>query len=446
MTASELSTLPQHMVLPARLSDINSDYMTQLLQARGLLEQDNTVVTMDESGVGMTAGYFSDIKKIHCHFKNPTACPSHFVAKAWPDFEMLPGEAISDMFIKDIKGYMLPEDQFFPRPKVLLADFDESSRHYGLIMADVDQFGTQKVHEHELNLDEVLQMIPGLVECAVSWEGCDQGDRATTLAEFGVSHWSSAENLALYKEIMPAGAKLFDKTLSLETSDLTDGVSWQAHFGTGVSELFTNKLDAHFAQIDPAAGATCTLSHGDLRGDNLFFCPKSPENPHGWLTIDFQLMFKGPVPSDLAYLMSSGSVLPEVYAAENRNRILKTFYDEFMRKTQRYPDYTFAQFESEFAAMCTVMFIYYVGMGGAIWRAAAFENAQPGRIELGSEPFTTDDLTPDELRKRMWWRKTICNNRVLMSDLNLIPLWQSMPDNLSGTGEWVELPPHLNAP
>ena len=444
VTSSSTSTLPSGMDLPARLSDINADFMTRLLRARGLLADHNEIIRIDESGVGMTAGYFSDIKKLHCHFKEPTECPSHFVAKAWPDFEMLPGETISDMFVKDIKGYMLPAEHFFPRPEVFLADFDQTSNHYGLIMADVDQFGTQKVHEQELTFDEVMQMIPGLVDCAVSWEGCDTGPAASTLTEFGVAHWSSPENLALYKEIMPAGAKLFDKVLSMPESDLTGGASWQAQFGTGVAELFTQKLDAHFAQIDPSTGATCTLSHGDLRGDNLFFCPKSDANPEGWLTIDFQLMFKGPVPSDLAYLMSSGSVLPEVYSAANRDQILKAFYDQFMGKTLRYPDYTFQQFQTEFAAMCTVMFIYYVGMGGAIWRAAAFENEQPGRIELGSEPFTVDDLAPDELRKRMWWRKTIANNRVLMADLDLVGLWQTMPDNTDGMGDWVNLPPHLS--
>lgn len=75
--------------------------------------------------------------------------------------------------------------------------------------------------------------------------------------------------------------------------------------------------------------------------------------------------------------------------------------------------------------------------------AAAFENEQPGRIELGSETFTEADLSPEELRKRMWWRKTILNNQVLFHDLGLVELWQSMPDNEEGMGDWVELPPHL---
>ena len=173
---TESTRIPEGMSLPNRLSDINPEFLTQLLQARGLLEPDNAVASVEEAGVGMTAGYFSDIKKIHCQFSNTTDCPAHFVAKAWPDFEMLPEDAIGDMFIKDIKGYMFPSERFYPRPRVFLADFDLDGNRYGLIMEDVDQFADQKVHESELDLDEVLQMIPGLVDCALAWEGCDGGE------------------------------------------------------------------------------------------------------------------------------------------------------------------------------------------------------------------------------------------------------------------------------
>ena len=80
------TTIPKDMELPAKLADINAAFLTQLLKARGLLETDNDITAVEESGVGMTAGYFSDIKKIHCSFKAPTNCPAYFVAKAWPDF------------------------------------------------------------------------------------------------------------------------------------------------------------------------------------------------------------------------------------------------------------------------------------------------------------------------------------------------------------------------
>ena len=58
----------------------------------------------------------------------------------------------------------------------------------------------------------------------------------------------------------------------------------------------------------------------------------------GWMLIDFQLMFKGPIPSDLAYLMSSGSVLPSVYN-DGEEEVLRLFYDEFQKHTKAYtPD------------------------------------------------------------------------------------------------------------
>ena len=78
------------------------------------------------------------------------------------------------------------------------------------------------------------------------------------------------------------------------------------------------------------------MVHGDLRGDNLFFCPESLAYPNGWLTIDFQLMTRGPIPSDLAYLMNTGTVLPEVYDPSNRDKIMTRFFEAFMDQTSLY--------------------------------------------------------------------------------------------------------------
>ena len=78
-----------------------------------------------------------------------------------------------------------------------------------------------------------------------------------------------------------------------------------------------------------------------MSGDNIFFCDALRNYPDGWLCIDFQLMFRGPVPSDLAYLMSSGSVLPDVYTGENWRGSCAPSTTSFMAKTQLYKDYTY---------------------------------------------------------------------------------------------------------
>ena len=115
-----MHTLPVGMELPRGLDDVDAAFMTALLRARGVIESSNEIVSMAESGVGMTAGYFSAIKRVKCVFAEPTNARDSYIVKAWPEFEIMPKEAIQDMFVKDIKVYLFPADRFFPRPAALL--------------------------------------------------------------------------------------------------------------------------------------------------------------------------------------------------------------------------------------------------------------------------------------------------------------------------------------
>jgi hypothetical protein len=327
---------PQIM-LPKGIDDVDAAFMTEVLRGSGAISATNEVMAQEEKGVGMTAGYFSAIKKVKCRYKETTDAPDSFVVKTWPPFELLPREAIRAMFVKDIKAYQFPATGFYPRPKTHLAAFDAPNDRFALVMEDAGTFAEHKVHEHELDLDGVVRMLPRLVDVAVTWEGCHEGAKAKQLSELGVDFWASDANIALYKYVMPVGARIFDKFSTLEGSSVVGSPTWDRYLGgTGICEMFTKRIDAFFRHAKPEQGATCTLSHGDLRGDNIFFCDRSAVYPDGWLCIDFQLMFRGPVPSDLAYLMSSGSVLPEVYAGENRTKVLRSFYEQFMAKTRQY--------------------------------------------------------------------------------------------------------------
>ena len=428
--------------LPASLADVDRRFMTTLLRKDGMIDEADEVVSIEESGVGMTAGYFSDIKKIRCTYARSTDAASSFVVKAWPAFELLPTEALQALFVKDIAAYHMPVDRFYPRPRAILAEADAANGRWGLVMEDADGFAEHKVHEAELGVDDVMRMIPKLVDVAVAWEGCDRGDKAAELDALGVGLWAAEPNLQLYKSVMPGGAKLFDRVTSMADSTLLNGRRWDDELGPGICELFTTRVDAFFAGTHPANGATCTLSHGDLRGDNIFFCPPSERYPDGWLCIDFQLMFRGPVPSDLAYLMGTGSVLPDVYAGANLDRVLQAFYDAFMARTVVYPDYTFDQFRNEYATMSTTHFVYAVGMGAAIFQAG-LANERAARVELGDAGATEADLTPEELRQRMWWRKMIANYCENFKTFDQYAQLQGLPANLDGLGPWTELPAHL---
>lgn len=363
---------PGDFALPRGLDDVDAAFMTEVLRGSGAISGTNEVVSQEEQGVGMTAGYFSAIKRVLCTYKEPTDTPRAFVVKAWPQLEIAPKESIRAMFVKDIKGYQLPAHAFFPRPITHLAAFDAENDLWALVMEDACAYADHKVHEAELTFDETMRMIPGLVDVAVAWEGADQGDKAAGLNELGVALWSSEENLNNFKALMPGGVKLFDRMTTMADSPLVGTPTWDACLGgPGFSEAFARKSDAFYASAHPENGATCTLSHGDLRGDNIFFCNGHASYPGGWLCIDFQQMFRGPVPSDLAYLMSTGSVLPEVYAEDNLHRILHAFYDGFMAKTCAYPDYSYDQFVDEFATMATISYCYFMAFGVPFYQGGA---------------------------------------------------------------------------
>lgn len=437
-----MNELPPGMDLPRSLADIDADFMTQLLRHRGVLDESNAIVSVEESGVGMTAGYFSAIKKMKCTYRTPVSANDAFVVKAWPELEIAPQETIAGMFARDIKGYQFEAATFYPRPKVYLADFDLAANRWALVMDDANAFSEQKLHENEMTLDEVMRMLPRLVDLAVTWEGCHEGEKSARLDALNVEHWASDNNLALYKQIMPGGAKLWDRLLAMSDSSLLQGQAWDQTFGPGIMERFTRTVDAFYGAIRPENGGTCTLSHGDLRGDNLFFCEPNADYPDGWLTIDFQLMFRGPVPSDLAYLMNSGSVLPEVYSASGREKVMRTFYEMFMAKTALYRDYTWERFEREYAVMSTSLLVYYIGFGASYLQAGT-NNELGVRVEMGDKGETEADLMPEELRQRMWWRKVIANFRTTLADFGHYDLWQSLPENAGGMGPWFEVPARL---
>ncbi len=432
------------LALPRALHEVDAAFMTQVLRRSGAIAATNRVVSQTEQGVGMTAGYFSSIKKVRCTYSEATDAPTDFVVKAWPSLEIAPRDSIAAMFLKDIHGYKIPAEQFYPRPKVHLAAFDPSQDAYVLVMEDAGVFASQKVHEHELTFEEVMRMIPALVDVAVTWEGADEGERAAELAAMGIPHWTSPENLDGFKAGMPGGARLFDLVCCMRGTPINDGRPWDTRLGVpDFASRLTTRLDAFFAPVRPENGATCTIAHGDMRGDNIFFCEARSDHPHGWLCIDFQQMVRGPVSSDLAYLMNSGSVLPEVYAAENQHRVLRAFYDQFMGKTRRYPEYSYHRFVDEYRRMATLQYIYYVAFGAAIFRAGAFENDLGMRVELGGRGAAEADLPPEQVRQRMWWSKAVPNFAETFKAFDLVELLATLPENHDGLGPWGELPEHL---
>ena len=86
------------LALPRNLDEADAAFMTQVLRRSGAISGSNSVIAQTEQGVGMTAGYFSSIKKVCCTYAEPTDAPTDFVVKAWPSLEIAPKDSIAAMF------------------------------------------------------------------------------------------------------------------------------------------------------------------------------------------------------------------------------------------------------------------------------------------------------------------------------------------------------------
>ena len=154
--AGMMAEMLNGLELPRGLDDVDAAFMTEVMRQSGVIAATNEVVSQEEKGVGMTAGYFSAIKKVKCTYKDPTDAPDSFVVKGWPMFEILPNESLRAIFVRDINAYLFPAEHFYPRPKALLAAFDAPNDRSALVMEDADTFAEHKVHEHEMTVADVL--------------------------------------------------------------------------------------------------------------------------------------------------------------------------------------------------------------------------------------------------------------------------------------------------
>jgi len=121
------------------------------------------------------------------------------------------------------------------------------------------------------------------------------------------------------------------------------------------------------------------------------------------MAIDYQMNFKGPVVSDLAYVMMTGTVHPDVYQ-NHTDELIELFYSEFMKKTTRYKNYTLEQCRFEFSRMILVPVIYFFAMG-----ASGLVHATTGPGPLGSRTITYDQIPIGQKRRRFYFKTNFMN-------------------------------------
>jgi hypothetical protein len=88
------------------------------------------------------------------------------------------------MFVKDIKAHEFPANRFYPRPKVFLAT---STRGWALGVGDGGRGHLRRAQDPRAGNDAQRRDANGseLVDVAVAWEGCDEGDKNVSSSNSG---------------------------------------------------------------------------------------------------------------------------------------------------------------------------------------------------------------------------------------------------------------------
>ena len=92
--------------------------------------------------------------------------------------------------------------------------------------------------------------------------------------------------------------------------------------------------------------------------------------------------------------------------------------------------------------MSSVLYVYYVGMGAAFFEAGALANETATRVGLGGKGVKEEDLAPQEVRQRMWWKKASANLRETFKAFGQYEFIQSLPCD-DPPPKLSELPEHL---
>jgi hypothetical protein len=408
--------------IPQSPDQITEEWMTRVLLFKAIIEEPVVVSSLSKTiVVGNSFSAHCVAIRVGCEYSvELNGVETVFLVKIWPSEMLLPEEIARGMFLSDMKGYIeAAPEEWYPRPKLNLCSWNLESDQYVLMTSVRDSIGAEKAL---LTLDEVQAMVPRLAQVAALWENCHLPNQPMSTQAERLERWTDRANVSMYKGPLgipyTIGAKLVDKILQ---TDL--GGHWESIEMDGYAELLGGKLFKFFGRVGPKTNASVTLSHGDLRRDNIDFKTKSE-----WVTSDFHSSCTGPVPTDLAYLMTSGSVLPSVYG-DGEAEVTRYFYDEFQRHTNAYraDSYSYEKFMKEYYTMAHVFFVYFVCLGTPVFQSGAVDGKidprNPAEVtgpctwapELGSGTVVAESLSEEEQAKREWFKNVLANFRDVFS-------------------------------
>lgn len=333
--------------LPTTLDEVDADFVTFALRARGYLQKNARIVAFEKIKFGREKGYLGD----KCLLKDITYEPPAFetpgsiFVKLFPTDLVIPAASCANMWLTEVNFVTrtlkdLPDSNGFKVPHFYFAEGDnEESKppHFVILMEPINakpyDILTAMPVEHVFRAAKDLAILHapywGWSYSRFRDEHDDHGRKKFE----GYGHMEDRGQQEGCRGLFSTGNRLglqifgADGPLSAtQLEDFSGYVDFWRFWAAEIWPLLQMRWGALFARW---TSIPVTLIHGDLHIENMF-CVEDGTNVY----IDFQAVKLGPGVRDLAWLITS-SLKPEE-RREHEKMVMKAYHEALMARGVQY--------------------------------------------------------------------------------------------------------------
>jgi hypothetical protein len=292
--------------VPATTEDASPEFLTEALRTSGTIGSDTSVAEIEHEPIGVGVGIVGQLARLHLRYQgSATGAPGSVILK-------IPSQFPENRAIGDHFNFYEREGRFYHEiagklpvrvPACYWNHLDVSSNTFGLVLEDLS---------NRVSISQIAGANP-----------VRAGEALTSLAALHGAWWNSAAldsldwmprlddpiNLAAgeqYRQSWPAFVNLLGDSLPPGSIAL----------GERVQGVFEDLLRIGTTE------APTTVCHGDFRLDNLLF---DDDGGDGLAVLDWQISYRGPGISDVAYFLCQSLEVPVRKA--NEAELVRDWYD-----------------------------------------------------------------------------------------------------------------------
>jgi Ecdysteroid kinase-like family len=297
--------MPAAAPVPSTIEQVNCEWLTTVLRGAGALSASASVVEVASEPVGVGIGVMALLYRLTPTYTPASAGPGSIIVKMASRHDETRAVAAGYRFYeREVNFYQRLSDKTQLRaPVAYHAQYDTRSRDFVVVMED-------------LSAGRVCDQITG---CSVD----DALAVVTTLARHHGEWWNNSRLLD-YEFIQSPAEPPYPAFNAQSGSD-----SWGpclAYIGDVIPDSL-RFLGEQWAEIGPhimelSLDLPWTLTHGDLRLDNIFFGDAAGD----FAVVDWQICFRNGGAYDLAYFLSQSLPVSERRAHERQ--LLDAYHKE----------------------------------------------------------------------------------------------------------------------